>query len=119
MSFEWTLDGQFLIQRSEIPDPAFPDTLAIIAVTPDGAGYTQHYFDSRGVVRTYAMTLDQHTWTLRRDKPDFTPLDFAQRFTGAFAADGHTITATWETREQGGRWRKDFGVTCTRIPAAP
>src|SRR6266496_4351158 len=68
MSVEWILDGQFLIQRSQIPGPDFPDSVAVIAVTPNGTGYTQHYFDSRGVVRTYAMTLDEHTWTLLRDR---------------------------------------------------
>src|SRR6266540_2489456 len=81
--------------------PYFPDSVAVIAVTPDGTGYTQHYFDSRGVVRTYAMTLDQHTWTLLRDRPDFTPLHFAQRFTATFTTDGNTITATWESSDDG------------------
>jgi len=70
MSSQWILDGQFLLQRSEIPDPDFPDSAAIIAVAANGAGHTQHHFDSRGVVRTYAMTLDERTWTLLRDPPD-------------------------------------------------
>lgn len=29
MSFEWTLDRQFLLQRSEIPESSFPGSLAI------------------------------------------------------------------------------------------
>ncbi len=53
-NFQWDLDGLFLLQRSEIADPAFPDTLAIIAPAEDGNGYVQHYFDSRGVLRRYA-----------------------------------------------------------------
>src|SRR6266496_4647303 len=99
MSFEWMLDGQFVLQRSILPDPNFPDSVAVIAVNPDARGYTQHYFDSRGVVRIYAMTLDERTWTLLRDQPDFTPLDFAQRFTGTFAADGNTIVGSWQSSE--------------------
>src|SRR5262249_26334879 len=67
MSFPWTLDGHYLLQRSQIPDPDFPDSLAIIAVNVDGTGCTQYYFDSRGVVRTYAMTLDDQIWTVLRD----------------------------------------------------
>jgi hypothetical protein len=118
MSFRWTLDGHFLLQRSEIPNPDFPDSVAIIALATDGTGYTQHYFDSRGVVRTYAMTLDERTWTLLRDRPDFTPLHFAQRFTGTFATDGNTISAAWETSD-GDHWHKDFDLTYTRIPAIP
>ena len=120
MSFEWTLDRQFLLQRSQIPGSGFPDSLAIIAVSVDGIGYTQHYFDSRGVVRTYAMSIDERTWTLLRDKPDFTPLHFAQRFTGTFAADGNTIAATWDSCDDGEHWRKDFDLTYTRIiPGTP
>src|SRR6266540_765948 len=46
MSFQWTLDRQFLVQRSEIPNPDFPDSVAIIALAADGTGCTQHYFDS-------------------------------------------------------------------------
>ncbi len=77
---------------------------------------TQHYFDARGVVRSYAMTLDDRTWTLLRDQPDATPLHFAQRFTGIIAADTNTITAIWETSGDGQHWRKDFDLTYTRNP---
>jgi hypothetical protein len=118
MSFRWILGKQFLMQRSDIPDPDFPDSVAIIAVAADGTGYTQHYFDARGVVRTYAMTLDERTWTLLRDRPDFTPLHFAQRFTATFAG-GDTIVAAWETSDDGEHWRKDFDLTYTRIPNTP
>jgi hypothetical protein len=31
MSLDWALDGQYLLQRSTIPDRTFPDSLAIIA----------------------------------------------------------------------------------------
>ena len=54
-TFEWTLGGAFLLQRSSIPVQGAPDGLCVIG--PDaGDGYTQHYFDSRGVARIYAMT---------------------------------------------------------------
>jgi hypothetical protein len=81
MSVRWTLDRQFVVQRSEIPSPDFPDSIAIVAVATDGTRCTQHYFDARGIVRTDEMTLGERTWTLLRDQPDFTPLHFAQRFT--------------------------------------
>src|SRR5437764_15268070 len=54
--FEWLLGGQFLVERSEVPHPAAPDGYCIISPDTEGDGYTQHYFDSRGVVRVYAMT---------------------------------------------------------------
>ena len=55
-TFEWALDGTFVLQRSTIEIPEAPDALCVIAA--DGDGFRQHYFDSRGVVRLYAMTFD-------------------------------------------------------------
>src|SRR4051794_24131131 len=72
MTVEWILDGKYLIQRAATPDPA-PDSVCIYSVAEDGS-YVQHYFDSRGVTRVYAMTLEDGLWTLLRDKPDFSPL---------------------------------------------
>jgi hypothetical protein len=53
-----------------------------------------------------------------RDKPDFTALNFAQRFTGTFADDGTTIAATWETSPERAHWSTDFELTYTRIAHA-
>ncbi len=85
-----------------------------MAYEPTGDAYTQHYFDSRGVVRLYAMTFRDGICTPMRDSPDFTPLDFWQRFTGRFSADGNTISCTWETGD-GSSWNKDFDLTYARI----
>lgn len=46
--FEWTVDRQFLVQRTEAPNPA-PDSTAIVSVEPETGAYTQHYFDARGL----------------------------------------------------------------------
>lgn len=112
--FEWALDGQFLIQRSEVPHRGAPDSLAVVALDPDGEKYSQHYFDSRGVVRMYDMTLSDGVWTLLREKPDFSPLDFSQRFTGTFSDDGNTIAGLWEIRRDS-TWERDFDLTYTRV----
>ena len=82
---------------------------------PNGESYTQHYFDSRGVVRVYAMTFDGGRWTLMRSAPDFTSLDFSQWFTGTFAEDGNSINAAWETSNDGVHWEHDFDLTYTRV----
>ena len=111
--FEWALDGRYLVQRSEAPHPV-PDSLAIIALDAPTGGYTQHYFDSRGVVRLYRMSLRDGVWTLVRDAPDFTPLSFSQRFTGTFAEDGTRIDARWEKSSDGGRWERDFDLSLAR-----
>jgi hypothetical protein len=111
-TFEWALGGQFLLQRGAVDHPAAPDGLMVIAPDSEGDGYLQHYFDSRGVVRLYRMTLGGGIWTLTRDKPDFSPLPFAQRFTAEVRRD--TIRGAWEASEDGANWDHDFALTYTR-----
>jgi hypothetical protein len=112
--FEWTLDRQFLVQRTEIPVPEAPDSMAIIAADLEAGRYTQHYFDARGVARLYAMTLADGVWTLTRQSPDFTPLDFWQRFTATISPDGDTISGAWEKCFDGATWEHDFDLTYRR-----
>jgi len=116
--FEMALAGQYLIQRTEAPDPA-PDSIAIVATDPKTGAFTQHYFDSRGVVRVYAMTFEGRIWTLSRNSPDFSPLDFSQRFTGEFSADGKTISGMWETSRDGRKWERDFDLTYAKEEGRP
>jgi hypothetical protein len=113
--FEWALDRQFLVQRTEVPVLGVPDSLAIVSSSPETGAYTQHYYDSRGVVRLYAMTLADGVWTLTRESPDFSPLDFRQRFTGTFSGDGNTITGAWEKNVDGTNWEHDFILIYHRV----
>jgi hypothetical protein len=112
--FEWALDRQFLLQRTEIQIPGAPDSLAIVSADPGTGAFTQHYYDSRGVARLYAMTFADGLWTLTREAPDFTPLDFRQRFTATVSADGNTISGAWEQGRDGG-WVHDFTLSYHRI----
>ena len=114
-AFEWMPGGRFLVQRWEVSHPDAPDGLAIIGADTDGEAYIQHYFDSRGVARVYAMTFDDGVWTLSRTSPDFSPLNFSQRFTGTFGGDGKTIQGRWETSDDGSSWHHDFDLTYTRV----
>jgi hypothetical protein len=107
--FEWALEGQFLIGRTVVPGA--PDSIAIVGLDSAGQSYIQHYFDSRGVTRVYAMDLTDGVWTLLRDSPDFTPLEFSQRFTGTFSADGRRIDGRWESAQHGSAWELDFHLS--------
>jgi hypothetical protein len=111
--FEWVLDGRFLVERAEVPDA--PGSFAIVGLDRDGEAFTQHYFDSRGLARVYAMTFNEGVWTLLRDAADFTPLDFWQRFTAEFSADGNTISGRWESSRNGSSWEHDFNLTYRRV----
>ncbi len=115
VTFEWLPGKRFLIQRWDVPIPEAPDGIAIIGADPNGQGnYLQHYFDSRGVARVYKMSFDDGVWRLWRDEPDFSPLDFSQRFTGTFGDDGKTITGSWEINHDGKTWEHDFDLTYTK-----
>jgi hypothetical protein len=114
--FAWDLHGAFLVQRSAVSVPEAPDVLAIIAPNHDGAGFTQHYFDQRGVVRLYAMTLSDGVWTLERTAPDFSPLGFCQRYVGEISDDGSTIAGRWQTAPVGTEdWELDFHLGYRRV----
>jgi hypothetical protein len=38
------------------------------------------------------MGVSDRDWRLWRDEPDFSPLEFPQRYTGTFGDDGRVIT---------------------------
>ena len=112
--FEWILDGQFLSERTEVSSGA-PGSIAVVGLDASDQAYTQHYFDSRGIARIYSMTFDGATWTLLRNAPDFSPLDFWQRFTATFSPDGRTITGSWELSKDGSQWEHDFDLICRKV----
>jgi hypothetical protein len=107
--------GDVLVQRTTVPVPEAPDSCCIV-VRRDGGGFIQYYFDSRGIARLYDMTFDGRTWTLERTKPDFTPLDFHQRFIGTLDDDITTIEGEWQSSGDGREWRRDFGLAYRRMP---
>lgn len=113
--FEWMTGGKFLLQRWEVPIDEAPDGLAVIGPDQDNSAYLQHYFDSRGVARVYAMSFDSGVWKLSRTSADFSPLDFAQRLTGTLSDDGRTIQGRWELAHDGSTWEHDFDLVYTRV----
>ena len=114
--FEWALDGRFLVQRVEISIPEAPNSIALIGADPGGDAFTQHYYDSRGVIRLYAMTFEDGVWTLQRESPDFSELNFFQRYTGTFSLDGDTIDGRWaSSHDEGATWEHDFDLVYRRV----
>src|SRR5205809_657827 len=76
-AFEWLEGGGFMIARSAVDRPEFPNSISIVGATGADGGLQQHYFDSRGVARIYEMTLEGGVWTLFREGPDW-----PQRYVG-------------------------------------
>lgn len=115
-TFEWLAGRFFLLQRWAVDVPEAPDGLAVIGIEPTSIGgpftgplFTQRYFDSRGVHRVYAMTLDDGRWRLWRDAPGF-----AQRFRGEFSSDGNSIEGTWDKSADGVTWQRDLALRYQR-----
>jgi len=115
VTFEWLPGGGFLVERWEVPFPAAPNGLAVTGFHRDRGTYVQHQFDSRGVARVYEMRFADGVWTLTRSEPDFSPLDFRQRWSGRFSPDGNTITGRWERSHDGATWEHDFDLRYERI----
>jgi hypothetical protein len=113
--FEYGPDRGYVIQRWQVPHPAAPDGIAIIAADATGDGFQQHYFDARGVVRVYQMTFNDGIWTLERTTADFSALDFEQRWEAELSADGRTIRGRWLHRAGDRNWEHDFALTYARL----
>ena len=114
--FEWLEGEKFLIVRAHVDHPDFPDSISIIG---DTEGLRMHYFDSRGVARVLEMSFMDGVWKLLRDTPDFSPLNFAQRFVGTFSKDGKTIDGRWEISHDGTTWEDDLQITYRRATPPP
>lgn len=108
-TFEWLEGGHFLIERSHFDHPDVPDSIAVIGADETDKGLSQHYFDSRGVLRVFKVSLSEGTWKVWRDAPGF-----SQRFTGKVSEDGNTIEVSGELSKDGVEWEHDFTHTYTR-----
>src|SRR5215213_2993517 len=75
ISYEWLEGGHFLVQRSRNDHDLFPDAICVIGAPESGDALVMEYFDSRGVRRTYAVSLEDGVLRIWRDEPGF-----AQRF---------------------------------------
>jgi len=115
VKFEWLGDKAFVVENWTVPIPEAPDGVAVIGWDAGRGTFLQHYFDTRGVARIYEMSFAAGVWTFARTKPDFSPFEFSQRFTGKFSADGQQIEGTWEISNDHKTWQKDFDLIYTRI----
>ena len=111
-SYNWLEGGGYLVQRSTMEHPDFPNGIIVIGPAAGDADHiVQHYFDSRGVARIYEMSLEDGVLRIWRDDDP----DFAQRFTGRFSDDGRTIESAWESCTDGTTWEHDFAGTYTKV----
>jgi hypothetical protein len=106
-TWEWLEGGRFLVQRSRNEHELFPDAICVIGAPEDGDGLVVEYFDSRGVRRTYGISLEDGVLRMWRDDPAF-----AQRYAATLGADA--FTGRWQVAEAPGEWKDDLRVTYRR-----
>jgi hypothetical protein len=107
ITFEWAVGGHFIVQRSHNDHELFPDAICVIGAPEDGDGLVVEYFDSRGVRRTYGISLEDGVLRMWRDDPTF-----AQRY--AATLDQDRFEGGWQVAESPGVWKDDLKVTYTR-----
>jgi len=107
ITFEWLEGGHFLIQRSRNEHELFPDAICVIGPPEDGEGLVSEYFDSRGVKRTYGISLEDGVLRQWRDDPEF-----AQRYEATLGPDA--FEGRWQLAETPGEWKDDLKVRYRR-----
>jgi len=107
VTFEWLEGGHFLLQRSRNDHESFPDTTSVIGLSGAGKGLVMEYFDSRGVRRTYGVSLDVGVLRFWGDFPEF-----AQRFAATLGCE--FFEGRWQLARTPGDWQDDLKVTYRR-----
>ena len=107
ITFEWLEGDQFLVVHSHNDHELFPDAISVIGAPEAGDGLVMEYFDSRGVRRTYRVSLDGGVWRMWRNQPGFD-----QRFSATLEDD--TFEGLFELAETPGEWQEDMRVTYRR-----
>jgi hypothetical protein len=107
VTFEWLEGGRFLIQRSRNEHELFPDAICVIGAPESGDGLVLEYFDSRGVRRTYGISLEDGVLRMWREAPGFD-----QRFSAQIAPD--RFEGVHQLAETPGDWKDDLKVTYRR-----
>jgi hypothetical protein len=113
VTFEWLEGRRFLIQRSTNDHEMFPDAICVIGAPEDGDGLVMEYFDSRGVRRTYGISLEDGVLRTWRDDPSF-----AQRTEATLGPE--SIESHGQLARTPGEWEDDLTVVFRRTgPTLP
>lgn len=107
-SFEPHEGGAFIIMRSEVDEPGFPDGVAIIGSDGAAGRFSMIYFDERGISRIMDVTIGQDTVTWRHDDSEF-----AQRLT--ITKEGNRLVSKGLMSEKGGPWKDDLSQVFERM----
>lgn len=108
VSFGWLEGGAFLVVRSEIDHPEFPDGIEIFGSDDMTKEFFMLHFDERGTSRKYNVTMTANELKWWREDPKF-----SQRFTMRIEKD--TLVSKGEMSRDGAEWEDDLALTYERI----
>jgi hypothetical protein len=101
--YERVLAEAFVLLSATYDHPDFPDALALLDES------RCHYFDVRGVTRTFDLEVDHSGWTMiRRDA------DFWQRSGASFTGPDAMAGRGENSHDRGASWQDDFTISYTR-----
>ncbi len=106
-TFEWLEGRRFLILRSHTDHELFPDSISVIGAPEAGEGLVMEYFDSRGVRRTYGLSVEDGVLRIWRDHPGFD-----QRFSATLAPG--EFEGQWQLARTPGDWKDDLKMIYRR-----
>lgn len=106
-TYEWLEGGHFIVLRSHNDHELFPDAISVIGRPESGEGLVLEYFDSRGVRRTYGVSLEDGVMRWWRDHPGFD-----QRAYATLGPDGFEFV--FQLAETPGEWVDDLRTTYRR-----
>ena len=101
VTYEWLEGGHYLLQRSHNDHELFPDAIGVIGRPESGDGLVLEYFDSRGVRRTYEVSLDDGVLRWWRDQPGLDQRAYAKLGPDSFELVG-------QLAETPGNWLDDL-----------
>jgi hypothetical protein len=99
--------GAFLVMRSQVDHPDFPDGVAIVGSDDSSGAYSMLYFDERGISRILSLSVGERSVTWSHDDPEF-----AQSLT--IAAEGDKLVSKGRMSRNGGAWEDDLSQVFTR-----
>jgi hypothetical protein len=110
-SFDWHEGGAFLIMRSQVDHPQFPDGVAIIGSDDTAGTFAMIYFDERGISRISDVTVGDRTMTWRRDDAEF-----SQSLTITAGGAGDRLDSKGRMKKKGEDWAEDLSQIFVREP---
>ena len=106
-TFEWLEGGHFVVLRSHNDHELFPDAISVIGRPESGEGLVMEYFDSRGVRRTYGVSLEDGVMRWWREHPGFDQRSYAKLGPDVFEL-------VHQLAETPGDWQDDLRTTYRR-----